>query len=713
MEKPLHMIFFELTEELEKIKNEIFDGKISWAIKHIENNYLKDYPDIQTELDEIKNTYRILLDYFSKNTEDPQREEIIKKTKFQLAQIVDIIREKKKIPLAQNHPENIYSFFNSKIDLNSLLSLLSQNHETIDNVFIHIILTNRFDANIESNFLELIENSELPIYYKHSLIGALNLSIIRFYDNKKMQILLKLFKSDDIETKIRAACAIIIALMMHYKAIKNSNLIYSQIKLLEDDETFMSFAPIIIIQLIKSLETESIITEFQEQIIPKMNQLNTKLKKLGIEDPNEELSDEENPLWKKLTKGEKEIFKKLEEMTEKILEGSDVLSATLGSLKRFSFFEKIHNWFVSYNPQNHELEEALYQVSEKSRTKFLNTLQKAFYICNLDKYSLCLFLTDMPTFMAKETIKILSNEISRTSELENEINKEANNEKYRIIHYIQDLYRFYHFDHYHRGIRNFFQTGEIKRLVFLIETFPSLHDTFLEAVDILIEIKRFNYAIEYLHFIIKNTEEPDAMLFEKLGFCYHKNDEPLKALEFYKKAELFEYDKKWLNWRMGLCLMDLQKFDEALEYFKKLETEEPNNFKILKKIATCLLETNKFEDALKVLLKIDYYYPDNLNVSRLIAFASLMVLKFDLTRKYISKCLKEPVDSDYILLGNLELLEKNNIQAALKNYLIYAKKIKDPNLFIEKWQENIDLEAFKNYPKQILELIREYILMQM
>lgn len=695
---------------IENLKNEVFDDKIVTNFGMIKRYINEILEEELLEYENIKNTYLQMLKYFGKNIEDEKRVEILNQTKLKLALICDKLIEKLKANNTSS-TSNIYFYYNKKSDFQSITNNYLSDFSLFDNLFQRIVLQDTMDIGQKVTIQEIFENKKIPQYQIIAFVSAITISLIRFYDENKFFILIDLFKDKNSQISMRALTGIIIAMSIHEKKVSVSSKLYSSLKLLNDEPNYDKVVELVILQLLKSLETEQIITQFEQEILPKMMKMGSQIDEITKEDDNEDLFDDENPKWDKLIDKDPEFFEKMQDFTAKQLEGSDIFSATLGSMKQFFFFDSISNWFIPFSISNPEISSWFGDFkNDEFLEHFFEVFEKAGYLCNSDKYSLCLYLNNMPKPVAKQSMKLLLGEIQAAVEAmeSNEIDPTYRNKRDIVVQYIQDLYRFFNFNKNVKGYENIFK----KNITPLTTSIVSIIDNYLQITDraanLLFSIKQYNASKKVLEKLIELGENTPEN-YERLAFCYQKEKNYNLAIVNYKKVELFDYDKTWMYNKLAKCYYNIGDYRNALEYFKKVDELKPQNLNILLNIGRCLFEVDEFSEALNYFFKANYYFSEDINAMRYIGYSSYKIQKFETAQKYLNKCAeKTPIAFDFLLLGNICWINKDKSEAI--NYYITACRETTIKFFNEMWEEQAEYLLSTGISQQELNLTKEYVL---
>jgi tetratricopeptide (TPR) repeat protein len=245
--------------------------------------------------------------------------------------------------------------------------------------------------------------------------------------------------------------------------------------------------------------------------------------------------------------------------------------------------------------------------------------------------------------------------------------------------YIQDLYRFYKLHPRRNDFEDIFKwrfdfhnkiafgniLKEDEKLLRNVGEYYFTKNYFEEAAEI----------FEILLLIEKNGE-----LYQKLGFCFQKSGNYVKALEAYQKAELFGLNQLWNFKKIALCYRNLKKPKKALEYYLEVEKLNDKDLNTELNIGHCYLELEQFEEALKFYFKVEYLAPGNKKVWRPLGWCSFVTGKKEQAAKYFQQLIDdEPGKHDFMNMGHVQW-SLGNRKAALDFY----KKSISKNNFTEK-----------------------------
>jgi tetratricopeptide (TPR) repeat protein len=567
------------------------------------------------------------------------------------------------------------------------------NLQKIFTLFYHFWFTDRLTGDETQFFSSFLNNEALPFYEKCLVVTGLTLSLMRFFDEHKIILLFNAYENSDEEVSQRALIGLIIGIYHYDQRMPLYHSITGRLQILIEDQRFKSNFEKIILQFIRSKETEKIQRKLQDEILPEMIKLSPNLRnKLSIESLlGEGLSEDKNPEWQEILKDSPGLMGKMEELSEMQLEGADVFLSSFSMLKQFPFFSELANWFFPFTSDHPEIQKNPINKESGEDHTFTQLIMKSPMLCNSDKYSFFFSILNIPP----DYKKMISDSLKAESEQIEEISKDesylSHSKKAEIIisQYIRDLYRFYKIHPQRDGFEDIFAWKF------------DFHNKFAfakllgEDPKILRSIAEFNFAKNYFReaadiFGLLLQETDDAEMLQKLAFCHQKMADYKKALNCYLKADLFDQNKLWNLKKIALCYRNLKKPAKALEYYQQAEILEPDNLSLHVSIGQCQMELNLFEEALKSYYKVEYLSPGNKKIWRPIGWCSFLVGKIEQAEKYYDRLIREdPNKYDLLNMGHVQWCLGNR-KAAL-NY--YKKSINNPdsseNIFMEAFEEDL------------------------
>ncbi len=534
-------------------------------------------------------------------------------------------------------------------------------------LFYHVWFSDKLTSE-ETEFLKkTIEDPSIHLAYKSFLVSAITLSLLRYFDEAKFSLLFDAYDADEVAVNQRALVGLLINLYQYDSRMPFYPETTGRLEILKEDPQIMTNVERIIIQMIRSKETEKLQQRIRDEILPEMIRISPTLRdKIDLERLMEEgLSDDKNPEWKEAASG---LADKMEEFSKLQMEGADVFIGSFAMLKSFPFFNELANWLIPFFAENPELQ-GFVDLSDEVNRSFVKIISKAPVLCDSDKYSFCLSIQNLPRANREFLAGGIKSVMDQVSEDEQDEELTDPGKKAEIVsnQYIQDLYRYYklhprkkdvedifdwRFDFHNKIIIGGFLKEDEKVLRDIAEYYFS-KDYFEEAAGI----------FEYLLGTKKEGE-----LYQKIGFCYQKLHQFEKALDSYQKAELYGMNRLWTLKKIALCYRNIKQPDKALEYYKQAEDLAPEDLKNLLNVGHCLLELDQFDEALKYYFKVEYLAPGNKNVWRPIAWCSFLTGKKEQAEQYFLKLMEEePGKHDLMNMGHVQW-SLGNRKVALEFY---------------------------------------------
>ncbi len=657
--------------------------------------------DLHDEYNEIEMTYKNMLSYTIEGIEDPERNKIYLKLVQSILELSDRVRqdilsrysgwntywikqqtEKGQKLTGKTLVETVDDLmFKSELDewLKQTSEInpdpeseLSLKHKhLIKNIFNHLWLTDYY-GEAEESLIGIIMKSGKFRWYETSLfVSAITLSAFRTWQTEKLLILIDFYEVSQEQVMERALSGLILNLNYYNSRILLYPEITSGITRMSKNEKFREHCRIIVLQTIRSRETEKLGKKLQDEILPRVAKLKPRIdEKLDLDNilPNEK-NEDKNPDWSEMFSDSEDIFKTMEELTKLQMEGADVYMSAFANLKHFDFFKDFQNWFVPFYP-DHEVVNEIFrdEILGPGTNELAEGLYKTPFICNSDKYSLVLNLKYLPTSQKSMMLKVFRMELEGLQQLDEDENTADPYRSFRtnVTQYLQDLYRFFKLSPYKKEFEDQF-TGKLD--IYNSEFFRMTCNAYEAEAGLADYFFSKNYYSDALDLFLKQAKNrpDDSQLYEKIAFCYQQEENYEEALMYYRRAELVDR-KPWTLKKIGLCLRRLGKTEEALDYYLQSGSMEPENLHTAIMTGHCYLDLHNYEEALKYYFKVEYKDPGNLKILRPIAFCYLSLKRFEDSEKYYDRLSSGKLNAhDYINKGHLALCRGNKMEA-VENY---------------------------------------------
>lgn len=702
--------------------------------KHIHKNELKeafDYLrmliqqdqnwDLSQRLNDIETSYRFMLQYLIDGIPDPERLKVyhgISAAAYELADDVsysllskfsgNYFFERLRAGESSHLPSLVHELSNlhEETSLTLLLeegdekeekirSYTSRQDKMLSVLFERIWTFPRVKDSEVGIYNDLLSNSLLDPEDKALIISALLLNLMLRFDENNLMVLFGAYEnSDDERLRQRALVSIMLVLYLFDKRIPLYSNVTNRLQLLSEDPGFRLNVRTIIIQFIRSKETEKITRKMTDEILPEMMKMGSIIRdKLNPDDFNDLSSlEEKNPEWQELFE-EAGLSDKLQEFTNLQMEGSDVFMSTFANLKSFPFFHDLSHWFLPFNIKYALLNSNFH--GDKA-PDFLSLVTQSTYLCNSDKYSFCFSIMQMPESYRNMTMQQFKMEGSEMQKIEKEDEMISGSKKAENIskQYIQDLYRFFKLHPRRRDFAdifslplNFHQTHALSSIISDPESLRMIAEFYFK--------KNFFKDAEDIFARLTMQERLDCELFEKIGYCRQMSDDFSGALAAYLQADIIKPDKAWTIRRIAMCYRRLKQHDKALEYYRKVEQLQPNNLTVQLYIGHCLFELKNYEEALKYYFKVEYLDEKRQKALRPIAWCSFLSGKIEQAQKYFTTILmNEPTPHDFMNAGHTEWAAGNRKPAIQLYRQSIGKNGGSIERFIDEFEKDIpDLET--------------------
>jgi len=684
------------------------------------------------ELESIEENYRNLLKYSFEGYPDPKRDEILNSISASILSLADDLtahlledtypgQKLARLQLTNefgSDPALIPSKIEEMVTSRQLSGMLAKERsDTVpvtDSIFKFIWMIRE----INDDHLKMIryfnQAEEVEWHHKCLIVSALTLSILYYFDQQKVELLSEFVLRHQPQVYHRALTGVVLALIKYNDRIRFYPDAVKRISQLSGDEEICREVETILLQLLMARETERITREFEKEVLPDMQKMMPKLgDKLQLDNVVDEDPEGENPVWKEVIDEVPGLFEKIEKFSKMQMEGADVFMSTFAMLKRFDFFNEMRNWFIPFYPSNEALREG---DSEDAgiRTRLLEGLVKAFYICNSDKYSFGLNFKAIPSQQRSMIVTHFEAELEQMKEMasEEEILDPTMVSNAIFTQYIQDLYRFF---------RLYPQKGEFEDPFKWRMDYPSLshlhrfsdQELFAEQLAAFYFSKdHWTEAID-LYTYREKLGDTSSQLYQKLGYALQKSDRWQEALEAYKKAELFDTDRLWVLKKLAFCTMKLQDYNQALGYVEEALKIQPDDLNLHSQAGQCNFNLENYREAIRRYNQVRFFSPGNLKALRPIGYCHFLLGELDKAAdayREILESAEDPNPYDLMNAGHVALCRGEREKA--REYYSKALSVKEfgADLFVKAFMEDSPYLVRNGIAEEDLPLLIEYLL---
>jgi tetratricopeptide (TPR) repeat protein len=631
------------------------------------------------EYHNLEETYHYMLKYTVEGIQDPERQKVYRKLIVSVFELADKIYEALRFRFSPSveyekkrvfkneiifdlkafvaEVEDFYLQDESPADKDAQLAAARKHQQQIRKMFYHVWFSDNLSSAEIDALRTFFTSPVILLPYKSFIVTSLMLSLQRFFDPEKFTLLFDAYDSDEPEMNQRALVGLLLNLYRYDARLRFFPAITGRLKILNENPEFKRNLERVIIQLIRSKETEKLQQRIRDEILPEMIKISPTLKdKINLDSLMEEgLSEDKNPDWEEIFKDSPGLMDKMQEFSELQMEGADVFMGSFAMLKSFPFYSEMANWFIPFFSENPEIANAL-DFSDDTSTRLMEALNKAPVLCNSDKYSFCFSIQSLPKENREFMAQGINAEMDQLKELEEdeELTQPGRKAEFISNQFVQDLYRFYKLFPRKNDFEDIFSWR------FDFHNKQAFGEILKEDPKILRNIAEFYFAKNYFDeaaeiFGLLLEQEKNGELVQKLAYCHQKKGNFEKALEGYLKAELYDINRLWNLKKIALCYRNLKQPDKALEYYKAAEKIDPENLNNQLNIGHCLLELNEYDEALQCYFKVEYLAPGNKKVWRPIAWCSFLTGKKEQAEKYFLQLTEdEPGKHDYMNMGHVQ-----------------------------------------------------------
>jgi tetratricopeptide (TPR) repeat protein len=333
--------------------------------------------------------------------------------------------------------------------------------------------------------------------------------------------------------------------------------------------------------------------------------------------------------------------------------------STFAKLKSFGFFNSISHWFLPYLSERSEVVDA--GVPEKLAA----LIGRLPFLCDNDKYSIALSMSSLPD--AQRTMLMSQFENSGTEQFEAMMKSEAtlpqNVRRDTVSQYLRNIYRFYNLFRRKGEFFNPFDKGVNLLKVKALEN--DFNDTEMLRVvaEFFFKLGFWNDALDAFTRLDK-ISDPEAVIFQKIGYCHHKLGNIDSAIEYYHQAELFEPNSAWLIGRLAAAYRTKEDFDEAANYYKKLCDMEQSNIDYALLLGYVFTQGHKYAAAVQQFYKVEFLDERGTRALRPLAWTLFVSGDYDGAQRYYAKVMQNnPTAGDLLNMGHVALAQSKYNEA--------------------------------------------------
>ena len=348
------------------------------------------------------------------------------------------------------------------------------------------------------------------------------------------------------------------------------------------------------------------------------------------------------------------VGERLRELQELQEDGGDVMMATFGKLKTFSFFNDIANWFMPFHPSHSQVSVG----DEPELNALVEVIGAAPMFCDNDKYSIALSLSQIPHAQREMMLTQLRMQSEQLDAVRMaDAGGRVRGREELATNYVRDLYRFFKLFRRKGEFTDPFAVG------LNIPAIPALEAEFDDA-DTLMVIAEFYFKRGYyadaldVFRRLSAMSAPTAAISQKMGYCEQSLGNIAAALHYYEQADMLDSTSRWTIRRLAWCHRMLGNWQHAIDCYQRLAEERPDDVGLALNIGLSLVKLRRYDEALQYLFKAEFLGSGNEKATRALAWCTLLGGDYDRCVKYTATLLAaaSPRANDYLNAGHLSML---------------------------------------------------------
>ena len=594
--------------------------------------------------EELETLCAQMLRYSLGDYEDPQREVIIAKLQADIYLLVDDVIEAIGIKSFVG-----YDYVQMKsIDKVRLYKLLTEPSEflisdsqylifnslALDDVFRNVWLSKRLSVDERKNIIVFVQNKDIELTARMMVVSALMLKCLRMYDVSVMMIYLSLLDEVEAQVRARVIVGLLMILAVHHKRVEKEVELNDRIKQLFENEQFVADIEKAYKHVINTFGTDKVTKKITTEIYPKIFNSGAKLHQM-LKDENLDIisEDEFNPKWEKALMDDEGVSAKLREFGDMQMQGADVYMSTFSSMKGYSFFNEIANWFMPFDVKQSDVAHQMADMPD-----VLRFFAESTHICSSDKYSFFYSIAQIPASNFKSMMSGMGADADAVREdldSENWKNNPAKLYAIEVRNYVLDLFRFYRLYPRRKDFCNPFD------FVDKFEENALLSDSMTinlkkSICKYLFEVEHFAEACHLFEYL-DAQQVWDAYFYQQMGYCYQHLERWADAVACYEKADLLEVNDIWTLKRKALCYRKLERHDDAVECYDAILKLKEDDVVTMINLANYYLYKSDFAQARSIFYKVEYLKPNNYKSMSGLAWCLFMEGDYDKAIIYYNK----------------------------------------------------------------------------
>lgn len=618
---------------------EYYPPRVRWHVnKTLEGLYgmvLKDMRSLPLaesgEIQQLEETYKYLTYYYKEGTDDPKRSEILRGIGTSLMQMLRAnaahIEEEERpndtrcetvqrLKIYQLNAEKIVHLID---ELSEEVSKREQSFfDKVDQLFDYLWATPRLPKSVSERLQYSLEVTQLPPLIAQSVVSALFVGSMEYFDEQRLSLLLAFGKGHHDPIVRGAAMAALLVLGRRHQA----ELSTLHPDLVAEVETFLLSREELLLELLKVVQISYKTTEnhktYEEKIVPELKNISDKFRQsMG---GTGSLSSQIAELQKKAI--DKEHFEEMEELMAKVPDQLKMLQDAeqdtayhlVTGLKGFAFFSKMSHWFLRFDEQYPDLDQANVEVF----THILPFMSQGRRMISADMYSYAL----VPAW--REVVRGMEADILEQS-MPDATPLPAPTEVDGARELLFSAYRFYQLSsHRHTLVCPFARSPYLLDGAFLSRRGLLSEEGLLKLATMMVGFGQYDAAGRTYERVVADYLTNTAEVWRGMSVASIMRNDHEGALQQLQKAVELEGPTAITASKIAELLIKLGRRGEAIKWLETSE-EQVESYRLPLLRAELLYQAGRNEEAMKAAYKA-HYLSDGKNAKSLSIIVELLLL---------------------------------------------------------------------------------------
>lgn len=618
---------------------EYYPPRVRWHVnKTLEGLYgmvLKDMRSLPLaesgEIQQLEETYKYLTYYYKEGTDDPKRSEILRGIGTSLmhllrANAAHIEEEERpndtrcetvqRLKIYQLNAEKIVHLID---ELSEEVSKREQSYfDKVDQLFDYLWATPRLPKSVSERLQYSLEVTQLPPLVAQSVVSALFVGSMEYFDEQKISLLLAFGKGHHDPIVRGAAMAALLVLGRRHQ----TELCALHPDLVAEVEAFLLAREELLLELLKVVQISYKTTEnhktYEEKIVPELKNISDKFRQsMG---GTGSLSSQIAELQKKAI--DKEHFEEMEELMAKVPDQLKMLQDAeqdtayhlVTGLKGFAFFSKMSRWFLRFDEQYPDLDQANVEVF----TRILPFMSQGRRMISADMYSYAL----VPAW--REVVRGMEADILEQS-MPDATPLPAPTEVDGARELLFSAYRFYQLSsHRHTLVSPFARSPYLLDGAFLSRRGLLSEEGLLKLATMMVGFGQYDAAGRTYERVVADYLTNTAEVWRGMSVASIMRNDHEGALQQLQKAVELEGPTAITASKIAELLIKLGRRGEAIKWLETSE-EQVESYRLPLLRAELLYQAGRNDEAMKAAYKA-HYLSDGKNAKSLSIIVELLLL---------------------------------------------------------------------------------------